>query len=138
MFYSLRSRSPQQIQQMQQEIARLQQMLQESGSRGNGNAAELEQWRKVIEQEKARADKAEMAIQEFQKHAQGMDKQMQQQNQQLQQLQQQSLGERFTNFVNNKLSTIPNDRKKRLILFFYKKSFSFFSFLFLLRFVDIW
>lgn len=38
----------------------LKQRLQETGSRGEN---ELEQWRKVVEQEKSRADQAEKAAQ---------------------------------------------------------------------------
>lgn len=68
------------------EINALKQRLQETGARSEN---ELEQWRKVVEQEKARADQAEKTAQELHKRAQALDKQLQQQMQQIAQLQQQ-------------------------------------------------
>jgi hypothetical protein len=57
----------QEMQAMKTEIARLTQMLQETGARGDN---ELEQWRKVVEQEKNRADQAEKTAGELHKRVQ--------------------------------------------------------------------
>lgn len=54
-------------QRLQAEIHALKQRLQETGARGDN---ELEQWRKVVEQEKNRADQAEKAATEIHKHVQ--------------------------------------------------------------------
>lgn len=54
-------------QRLQAEIHALKQRLQETGARGDN---ELEQWRKVVEQEKNRADQAEKAATEMHKHVQ--------------------------------------------------------------------
>lgn len=58
--------------------------LQETGARGDN---ELEQWRKVVEQETTRADQAEKTAQDLQKRIQVMEKQLQQQLQQMAQYQ---------------------------------------------------
>lgn len=58
--------------------------LQESGARGDN---ELEQWRKVVETETARADQAEKIASDLQKRIQVMEKQLQQQLQQMAQYQ---------------------------------------------------
>jgi vacuolar-type H+-ATPase subunit I/STV1 len=57
----------QEMQNLKSEIARLKQLLQETGSRGDN---ELEQWRKVVEAEKNRADQAEKAATELHKRVQ--------------------------------------------------------------------
>lgn len=54
-------------QRLQAEIHALKQRLQETGARGDN---ELEQWRKVVEQEKNRADQAEKAATDMHKHVQ--------------------------------------------------------------------
>lgn len=59
--------NPQESQRLQAEIQALKQRLQETGARGDN---ELEQWRKVVEQEKNRADQAEKAATEMHKHVQ--------------------------------------------------------------------
>ncbi|KAG5882397.1 hypothetical protein JTB14_020537 [Gonioctena quinquepunctata] len=59
-------------------------LLHESGARGD---SELEQWRKVVQQETDRADQAEKAAQDLQKRIQVMEKQLQQQLQQMAQYQ---------------------------------------------------
>lgn len=61
------SGNPQESQRLQAEIQALKQRLQETGARGDN---ELEQWRKVVEQEKNRADQAEKAANEMHKHVQ--------------------------------------------------------------------
>lgn len=53
------------------EINALKQRLQETGARSEN---ELEQWRKVVEQEKTRADQAEKAAQELMKRTQALEK----------------------------------------------------------------
>lgn len=53
------------------EINALKQRLQETGARSEN---ELEQWRKVVEQEKIRADQAEKAAQELIKRTQALEK----------------------------------------------------------------
>lgn len=53
------------------EINALKQRLQETGARSEN---ELEQWRKVVEQEKMRADQAEKAAQELMKRTQALEK----------------------------------------------------------------
>lgn len=61
------SSNPQESQRLQAEIQALRQRLQETGARGDN---ELEQWRKVVEQEKSRADQAEKAATEMHKRVQ--------------------------------------------------------------------
>lgn len=61
------SGNPQESQRLQAEIQALKQRLQETGARGDN---ELEQWRKVVEQEKNRADQAEKAANEMHKRVQ--------------------------------------------------------------------
>lgn len=58
---------PQESQRLQAEINALKQRLQETGARGEN---ELDQWRKVVEQEKIRADQSEKAANEMHKHVQ--------------------------------------------------------------------
>lgn len=77
----------QETQNLKTEVARLKQMLQDTGSRGDN---EMEQWRKVVEQEKVRADQAEKAAAELHKRVQLMEKQLQQQLQQMTNLQKQN------------------------------------------------
>lgn len=59
--------SPAEAQRLQAEINALKQRLQETGARGEN---ELEQWRKVVEQEKGRADQSERNAQELHKRIQ--------------------------------------------------------------------
>lgn len=54
-------------QQIKVENARLKQMIQEISNRGG---SEVDQWRKLVEQEKFRADKAEADIKQFQQQLQ--------------------------------------------------------------------
>lgn len=61
------SHHPQESQRLQAEINALKQRLQETGARGEN---ELDQWRKVVEQEKNRADQSEKAANEMHKHVQ--------------------------------------------------------------------
>lgn len=62
---------PQESQRLQAEINALKQRLQETGARGEN---ELDQWRKVVEQEKTRADQTEKAANEMHKHVQVMNR----------------------------------------------------------------
>lgn len=59
--------SPAEANRLQAEIQALKQRLQETGARSEN---ELEQWRKVVEQEKGRADQNEKAAQEMHKRIQ--------------------------------------------------------------------
>lgn len=59
--------SPAEAQRLQAEIQALKQRLQETGARGEN---ELEQWRKVVEQEKNRGDQAEKAANDMHKRIQ--------------------------------------------------------------------
>lgn len=58
---------PQESQRLQAEINALKQRLQETNSRGEH---EMEQWRKVVETEKNRADQSEKAANEMHQHVQ--------------------------------------------------------------------
>jgi RIM-binding protein of the cytomatrix active zone. len=87
-------RLQQQVQTVQKErdkekdrCEKLEKVLQQIGVQGD---LEIEQWRKAVETERARADAAEKTVSDLQKRVQGTEKQMQAMQQQMAQMQQQA------------------------------------------------
>lgn len=66
-YFRLKGNLENEYQQIKVENARLKQMIQEISNRGGG---EVEQWRKLVDQEKHRADKAESEIKSCQQQLQ--------------------------------------------------------------------
>ena len=62
-YHRLKANQEQEWQNIKMENQKLKQMIQEMGNRGGG---EIEQWKKLVEQERNKASKAEVEVKQYQ------------------------------------------------------------------------